>query len=604
MPRRLKLVAIVLTVATSALLVAGATAGVAASGGNSGASIGERNVLPPVTTSRPVYGGTLKILGSGDIDHLDTCCAYYTTTYEVLRALSRQMVSYPSKAGASIGTTTPVADIANYTINPSSTVFTFKIKQGVDWYTVHGPVQVTSQDEVRGLERLCNPVLPAPPLSYWENNIAGMLSFCSGFQAVKLSSNPPTEIAQVKNYMATHSISGLSTPNSSTLVIRLSHPSSDFINIMALPMSSPVPASIMNYLPGSVQEEKNFPSDGPYRLDAYTPNQSMTLSRNPFWKSGTDSLRHQYWNAIDVTEGQTGTAIQQALQTGAADLEWDTTVPPADVESQYHNPHFLAVYIGGVQYLAFNMSSSADGGALQKPAVREALQYCINRRHIVQVTGGPQVNVAATQILPPQLSGYQQINPYPSANNTGNQAKCKSQLAAAGYPNGLTLTVAYPNNPPAPAQFQALQADFAQAGVTLKSDEQPSQGEYFTYVETPSNRANWDIAYGAWFPDWEGNAAQSFFGPLFDGRLYTNGSTDYGDYNDPVVNHDIDRALSSASLSQSAAIWAATDKYIMTKDPGWIPMLYNALPQYYGTKVKNVIYNSFLGYVDITQTWR
>ena len=604
MPRRLKLVALVVAVAMPVLLIAGATAGTAAGGGNSGAGIGEHNVLPPATTSRPVYGGTLKILGSGDVDHLDTCCAYYTTTYEALRALSRQLVSYPSKAGTALGTTNPVPDIANFTVNANSTVFTFNIKPGVDWYTVHGPVQVTSQDAKRGLERLCNPVLPAPPLSYWENNISGMLSFCSGFQAVKLSSNPNTEIAQVKSYMATHSISGLSTPNSSTLVIRLSHPSSDFINIMALPMSSPVPASIMNYLPGSVQEEKNFPSDGPYHLVSYTPNQSMTLSRNPFWKSGTDSLRHQYWNAIDVTEGQTATAVQQALQTGAADLEWDTTVPPAQVESLYHNQHFVAVFGGGVTYLAFNMSSTADGGALQKPAVRKALEYCVNKRHVVQVTGGPQVNVAANQILPPQLDGYQQINPYPSANDTGNQAKCKSELAAAGYPNGITLTMAYPNNPPAPAQFQALQADFAQAGVTLKSNEQPSQGEYFTYVETPSNRANWDLAYGDWFPDWQGNAARSFLGPLFDGRLYTNGSTDYGDYNDPVVNHDIDSALSASSLAKSSADWASADKYIMTKNPGWIPLLYIALPQYFGTKVKNVIYNAFLGYVDITQTWR
>ena len=73
-------------------------------------------------------------------------------------------------------------------------------------------------------------------------------------------------------------------------------------------------------------------------------------------------------------------------------------------------------------------------------------------------------------------------------------------LAAAGYPNGLTLTLDYANNPPMPAQAAALQSDFAAGGVTLKLAEQPSQGEYFDYIETASNRPHWDLAFGAVVP--------------------------------------------------------------------------------------------------------
>ena len=35
---------------------------------------------------QPTPGGTLKLLGSGDVDHLDTASAYYTTSYTLVRA--------------------------------------------------------------------------------------------------------------------------------------------------------------------------------------------------------------------------------------------------------------------------------------------------------------------------------------------------------------------------------------------------------------------------------------------------------------------------------------------------------------------------------------
>ncbi len=141
------------------------------------------------THSKPVIGGTLKIVGAGDVDHLDTCCAYYTTTYELLRAVSRQFVSYKTSS-ADPAPPTPVPDMATYTISPSGLVYTFKIKPGVDWDTPSGPVPVTSQDEVLGLKRLCNPVVRAPPLSYWEDNIAGMKSYCAGFAEVEAAEQP------------------------------------------------------------------------------------------------------------------------------------------------------------------------------------------------------------------------------------------------------------------------------------------------------------------------------------------------------------------------------------------------------------------------------
>ena len=268
------------------------------------------------------------------------------------------------------------------------------------------------------------------------------------------------------------------------------------------------------------------------------------------------------------------------------------------------NPNFAADFFGGLTYLVFNMKSTSNGGALQKPAVRKALQYCVNKRHIIQVTGGPAINQAINQILPPAMTvGYKEINPYPSPADEGNPSKCKSQLAKAGYPHGLKLTLVYANNPPMPSQAVALQSDFLKGAVTIKFNEQPTQGAYFDYIETPSNKANWDLAFGEWFPDWTETGAQSYFSPLLDGRAYTNGSTDYGDYNDATVNKLIDQALTAPTLAKSGTYWQQADNYIMTKNPAWIPLLNQALPQFIGTNVQGAIYVPFIGGFDPTNLW-
>src|ERR1700733_4707892 len=100
MRRGVRLVGIVSILATLTVVAAACSSSPSSSGGttstttNAAAAAGEKDILPPAATGQPVTGGTLKIVGSGDVDHLDTCCAYYTTTYELLRAVSRQLVSY------------------------------------------------------------------------------------------------------------------------------------------------------------------------------------------------------------------------------------------------------------------------------------------------------------------------------------------------------------------------------------------------------------------------------------------------------------------------------------------------------------------------------
>ena len=111
-------------------------------------------------------------------------------------------------------------------------------------------------------------------------------------------------------------------------------------------------------------------------------------------------------------------------------------------------------------------------------------------------------------------------------------------LAAAGYPNGITIKDVYRNAGNHPAVAQAIQADLKACGITDKLIP-VNQGDYYgKYLSSPdaAKRGVWDITEPGWVPDWYGNNGRAIIEPLFDGRTYGPNSTDYGDYNNPAVN--------------------------------------------------------------------
>src|SRR5262245_7434066 len=102
----------------------------------------------------PVRGGTLHMLGVGDVDYMDPNISYYSGGYVALRLWSRQLVTYPAVAGKA---TTDVPDLAtelptmaNGGISKDGLTWKFTIRTGAMWNTTP-PRQVTAADEVRGV---------------------------------------------------------------------------------------------------------------------------------------------------------------------------------------------------------------------------------------------------------------------------------------------------------------------------------------------------------------------------------------------------------------------------------------------------------------------
>jgi peptide/nickel transport system substrate-binding protein len=592
-----------LTALAVALAACGGSSASGSGGGTGSQSLasGVQGVNPGSGT--PKSGGTLNMLGIGDVDYFDYNVTYYTIGYLAQRPWIRGLYAYPATPGS---TTTPAPDLATAlpTVSNGGTTYSVTIRNGAMWDTSPAR-QVTAADALRGLERSCNPVQPFGGLPDFESLITGYASFCNGF------ANVAHTTAAIKAYMSSHQISGVKA-SGQTITFTLTHPATYFPDMLTLPAFNPAPVEALNYVPASAAGQTHVIADGPYAVQNYTPARSITYVRNPAWKASSDPIRKAYVNQINVTETNNQSTVQQELQTNtaSASMEFDSFPPLAAVPglvSQMQkglNQNFnLGPDFSSNPLLAFNEISPNNGGAMSKVAVRQALSYGINRAHLTQVIN-PVVNPPLTHILPPGINGSQDVpsgyNPYPY-----NPSKAKSMLAAAGYPNGLTVTLLYRPTTAQVAIAQATQSDLAKIGVNVKLLQVPAADFYTKYLQQQSvaKRGVWDIAAEGWGPDWYGDAALSYFGPLFSGPAsYPPVGSNYGYYNNPAVTALIGQAATASSKSAAATMWAQADQKVM-QDAAIFPITAQMQPLYHASYVHNAVFVPAIQQFDPTNVW-
>jgi peptide/nickel transport system substrate-binding protein len=484
--------------------------------------------------TRGVKHGTLTVVSQSDVDALDPGMAYKGFDFALLRGMVRELYSFDSRIEGE-RSLQPVPDLADgpYQLSADGRTYTFRIRRGVR-YAPPVDREVQAKDFVYAVERQLDPAHPSP--NPYSRLIRGAGDFAAG---------------------KARTISGLQAPGPHTLRITLDRPASDFPSILTLPFFSPVPEDHAKQFRLGRDYGQHLIASGPYRLGRYRPGRTIELVRNESWDPRTDPLRRAWVDKVSVTIGRSEGEIQQDIEDGTADLNLDAVPPPvAELQRLSNDPtlsrQFSIQTTGCVHYLTMQM----DAGPTRSLAVRQAVNYAIDRQAVVLALGGTYAGEPASTVLSPTLVGYGAFDLYPSQDDAGDPDRARQLLAGAGYPNGVTLTYVGQSSPKWRALYEALRTSLARAGIRLKPTFYKGLEAYTRSLRVRAKRDEHQLGAARVCPDVPGNGSRSIIGVLLDGRTITaTSNNNYGDYNNPKVNALIDQADKTRDDRARAALW-------------------------------------------------
>ena len=583
------------------------TGGASSSGGTSSSSAASSElakfaplVNAPASAKK---GGTLTMLSKGDIDYIDPGATYTQWGEVVTDAADSPLMGWPpSDTSAPV----PLLAASQPTITDGGKTITFKIKPNIHYSPPMGggpgwTKPVVSADVKYAIDRGLMPGVPNGYLTLYGADLVGLSQ---------------AEVAVKKDPTKAPNISGITTPDSSTIVFKLSKPSAiGVIGMLSLPLSSPVPqgyaAKFDSATPSSTYGLHQI-DVGPYYITSYQPGKQITMARNPNYTAGSD-FRPAFVDQIVIQEGytDTNTAVQKIL-TGSSMVPWDFSATGESLKvaaTQY--PKQLSLLPGvGNRYIALNTAKPPFNNINTRKAVIAAS----NRLALRDTRGGALAGAIATHFFMPSVPGFQQAGGYAGPtgaqydflqNPAGDMALAESYMKKAGYTSGkctgnCTVTMVGDNTPPGSDTAQVFKSQLAALGFNVQLHPVEHAVMYTKFCNVVSNTPNVCPNVG-WVKDF--NDGQAVIDVPTNGATITGSPSNNSNWpllNDPGVNNALGSARLVTDPAARAAAYGKIDDMVMALAP-MVPWLwdYQATPS--STNVVPVI-NQNLGLVDVSFT--
>lgn len=542
-----------------AVLVLMAGLGVAACGRSPAgplADLGAHGVLDPDAMGPAAdvpgarKGGTITVYAE-TAPETDPTDAYSIDAQEIAKLLFRTPTQFTMRAGRPV----LVPDLTDLgTVSPDQLTWTFTMRAGIRY---EDGSAVTVADLAYAIER----------------------SF-----AHDVYSNGPTYqmayLADGDTYQGPYKdgtrFTGVSTPDSRTLVIHLRKPFPDLPLFLSFPMFTPIPAAR-----DTREAYRNHPlATGPYAFDTFTPGVELTLRRNENWDAATDPARHQYPDRWDFRWGGDRVRSQQLVldSRGEAANALDSESLDASLVPQLTG-HKAAQLIEGDSPCTTVLNLDSRKLPLD---VRRAVATAYPADQLFAAEGeNDYVAARASTIMPPSVAGYTRYAPLPDLTGTGHgdPAAARAMLAAAGK-LGFTLRWYYDDAGPTTREANRILADaLSAAGFTVEPIGVDT-AEYRARTNDYTAPVNLGQGPSTWCSDWP--TGSSWFPVLFQSHSIADG-TSWGMLADTALDAEIG-AVGALPADQRATRWMQLDEKVMSRYVV-IPRYSNRLAVVVGTNV-------------------
>ena len=348
-------------------------------------------------------------------------------------------------------------------VTPDGLRFTFHLRRGVSFQDGR---PFTARNVVRSWQRALEPATKSGAAQFLFP-IAGAKDFNGG--------------------KAT-SISGLATPNDSTLVVTLAEPLAIFTKMMAMPVASVVPDSV----PANFGEHPV--GTGPWRLVEWKHDDYLLFAKNASYFGGApkaDTLRARVIAEPSTAVAEYESGNVDVLQIPAAEAsDW--------MEDESRKPMLMSTPALELVYIGINTTR----GPLVDARVRQAINYAIDVNRIIErLIGGRGTRAAG--VVPPALGGYDSTRkPYPY-----DPAKAKQLLASAGHANGIDVELWTSTTPIYLRIAETVQAYLNAVGIRVKIVQRESAA-----ARGAARKGQTDMILKDWYADYPD--AEDFLYPL------------------------------------------------------------------------------------------
>lgn len=474
------------------------------------------------------------ILNRGNGSEPETLDPAFATSQAELNVLGDLMVGLTTLDARA----RPIPGIAErWEISKDGLTWTFHLRQA-QW---SDGKPVTAQDFVAGWRRVLD--------SKTAGRAAATLWPVKNARAISSGMKPPSEL-------------GVQASSAHALTVTLENPTPYLPELLAMPAAAPL--------------ARKGTFNGPYMLKSWSPNDRITLARNPRFYDAA-KVRIETVNYLPTPDTQ---SALRRLRAGELDMQ--TPLPSAQLAWMRQNmPGALRIMPSlALAYLAINLRDPV----LADIRVRRAINLVYDREAVAQKVMKLGESPAYSYV-PPNLTNYRNgpALDFKSMAYPARLAQARRLMQDAGFGpfNKLRLTYAASSNP----DSRRLAAVFQAMARQIHIDMQIRVADYQINLRA-MREGQYQLGYTTWLADFD-DAAN------FLDLLRSGAPNNYAGYRNAKFDAAMTSAEGEPDAAKRAALLQAAEKIALADMP-WVPIRYLSQSEAVGPRVGGYIANARL----------
>ncbi len=457
----------------------------------------------------------------------------------ILRDLFQGLVVQDAKAELMPGAA------ESWTVSEDGKVYTFKMREGAVW---SDGTPVTAHDFVYGWQRVVNPETAA--------EYAYMLAPVVNAEKITAGEMKPEDL-------------GVKAVDDMTFEVTLNAPTPYFLEMVTHQATYAVNKANVEAFGDDFIKPGNLVSNGPFTLTAFTPNDKITLTKNPSFYDAANV-------AIDTvnfypTEDRS-TAIKR-FEAGELDMNDDfPTEQLDDIKAKFGDQVKVGPYLG-TYYYAFKMSKAPWDNA----ELRHAISMAIDREYLAEKVW--QNTMLPTYSFVPQgITGYTAALPdYANKSQLDREDEATAILEKLGYgpDNPLKMEIRFNTSENHTNTAVAIQEQLKPLNIEVSLINTDAS----THYDFLEQHGDFDIARAGWIADYKD--PENFLT-----LCKTGTGNNYSEYTNPEYDALLAEAAASTDPVARMNTLSEAEKIGVARDLCVVPLLNYSFHSVVSDKVK------------------